>query len=100
MGGNIQKLLRSRKFIALMKSFSLAGKYLPEKLSDFIQKGGVLNERTKCMLARIFPGIEPLYLMPKNSKRSEAPMVPGKTLAREAISSRERMHETIAYTRE
>lgn len=37
VGGTLSKLMKSKKFIALLKSLSLAKKYLPEKLARFIK---------------------------------------------------------------
>ena len=37
VGGTVSKLMKSKKFITLLKSLSLAKKYLPEKLSSFMK---------------------------------------------------------------
>lgn len=44
IGGSIPKLMRSRKFLSLMESFSVIAKYLPEKIAEFTRSGGTMPE--------------------------------------------------------
>lgn len=69
VGGTVSKLMKSKKFVALMKSLSLAKKYLPEKLSGFIKAWGTLNEQTKHMLSKMFPIIKPAYALAGSENR-------------------------------